>query len=76
MFLVIIALIVVTAWFYTFKSKNGNRHSVEIKKNELVRLCRGNERQAMRLLDYELNRKPSISQEAAIDNAIYRLKRD
>ena len=66
---VVIAVIVAVMW----RVGGLGRVSAE---SRLVRVCRGNEEQARRLIEAELVRSPQITREEAASRALLRYERD
>jgi len=55
---------------------NVETDKIDSKYRELLRLCRGNRDLAERLLNYELEANPNLSQQQALKLAIERYRRD
>lgn len=73
----IITLFVVVSVIYLLKQKNiiGSVEKSEASLR-LRKICRGDEKQMGRLINYELKRSPSFSREKAMEMAVQRYLRD
>jgi hypothetical protein len=69
--LVLIACVVGVIWLW--RAHRGRRHAAEKK---LRRICLGNERQAERLIEWEMTRAPGLSRAEAARRAVERYQRD
>ena len=70
--LVILIVIIVAAFFFWNRSKNN------LSEHELllIKRCHGNEPLAESLINYEINKNPTLSKANAAKNAIQSLIRD
>ena len=67
----LVAALVYLAFREGYLPPRRNKH-----QDELLRLCRGDQGQADRLLALEQDRRPALTAEAAAKAAVYSLKRD
>jgi len=76
----LLLIIIVTALLGFLLWRAASNTNVETDKidnsKELLRLCRGNRDLAERLLNYELEANPNLSQQQALKLAIERYRRD
>jgi hypothetical protein len=69
--LVLLACVVGVIWLGL--AHRGRRHAAE---KELLQICLGNEGQAERLIEGEMNRAPGLSRDEAARRAVERYRRD
>lgn len=70
----VLAVLLLLAYLVVVLRKNSSESEPLLEK-ELLQLCLGNTDKAIRLIEHEFERKPGITRELAISNAIYRLKK-
>ena len=70
--IIAVVLIALGVFVYAFKSGRKNKSF----EKELLQLCRGDKRQAERLIAHAQKRGKNLSREQAIKAAIYSYKRD
>ena len=56
--------------------RSSNSSSLDSQMKRLVTACRGDKKKALRLVEYERKRNPSIRTDVAIQNAFDRLEKD
>ena len=70
----LIFFLVVGVLFYLIYTRSKSGSSYDRNKSELLRLCDGDAARMERLIAAEQARKPGLPRDAAIDNAIERLR--